>query len=249
MNPRVVFRATAVLAVVGGMAIGTAPGAFAAAAPAPSPVSGTPTPVSGQGAALAALKAHCDDAAHRRLGSLSSDASYVAQSRALTGPDRTTLAGQISADRSGLTALDATIQADTTVAQARTDCQKIVADYHVYVLEEPKIHEVIAADGVTAANAAFTKLIPELQALINTSAVPADQKARAQTALEDLRSKVTASTTSISGVTASVINLTASGYPGNAVVLKSAAQNISTAKGDLDGARGDVNTILHALGH
>jgi hypothetical protein len=118
----------------------------------------------------------------------------------------------------------------------------------VYVLEDPKIHEVIAADGVTKVDATFATLIPELQSLIDNSSVSATVKAQAQADLDDLSSKVDASHTSISGVSASVIDLIPAGWPGNQVDLKSAQQNIKTAHSDLDGAAADANQIIKLLG-
>ena len=252
MNARPLIAGTIATVVAAGFGITGSLGVSAAtvtpASPAPTPVaSPTPTPVH-HDHDLAALKARCDIEVQRRFGSLHSDAQYVSAAGSLTRADRTTLTSQIAADVTGLTALDATIQADTTWDKAHTDCIKIVDGYHVYVMEEPKIHEVIAADGVGAANGTFTSLIPQLQALINSSTVSAAQKAAAQTALNDLQSKVIASQTSISGVTPSVINLTASGYPGNKVDLQSARHNITTARADLDGARKDVSTVFHDLG-
>ena len=166
----------------------------------------------------------------------------------MSSADQATLEGQISADETGLTALDKTIQGDTSYHQAWTDCQTIGTAYHVYVLEDPKIHEVIAADGVTKVDATFATLIPELQSLINNSSVSATVKAQAQTDLNDLTSKVDASHTSISGVTVSVIDLTPAGWPGNQVDLKSAQQNIKTAHSDLDRAAADANQIIQLLG-
>jgi hypothetical protein len=214
--------------------------AAASAGPSPSPAA--------RPATLAALKARCNDAVQRRLGALSVDLTVVKAASALTSSDRTALESQLTTDQSGLTTLDATIQSDTTYAQAHADCELIVTDYRVYVLEEPKLHEVIAADGITKVNHAFTVLIPELQALINDSSQPPSVKAQAQADLNDLQSKVGASQTSISGVSASVINLQPSGYPGNAVDLKSARQNIETSRDDLAGSRADVKQILVLLG-
>ena len=147
-----------------------------------------------------------------------------------------------------MTNLDATIQGDTTYAKVVADCGLIVTDYRVYVMEDPKIHEVIAADGVGKVDSAFETVIPELQNLINTSTMSASVKAEAQADLNSLTGKVTASHTSISGVTASVINLVPSGWPGNQADLKSARQNIATATTDLHGAWTEVNSILTLLG-
>lgn len=166
----------------------------------------------------------------------------------MTGGDRTALEAQIGADQQGLTALDKTVQSDSTYQETWADCQTIVTGNRVYVLEDPKMHEVIAADGVSKVDETFATLIPGLQSLINNSSVPATVKAAAQADLNDLTSKVDASQTSISGVSSSVVNLTPAGWPGNQVDLKSAAANLKTARADLTGARADANNIIRLLG-
>lgn len=239
MSTRMLFSAAAFAASATFGLAGTA-GASASTTPSPSP------PVSAVNAS--AMKSHCNNAVQRRLGTLGADATFVKQSAALTATDRATLESQISADQAGLAALDTKIQADTTPAQVKSDCMLIVTDYRVYVLEDPKIHEVIAADGISDVNSMFATLDPQLQSLINASREPASVKAQAQTELNDLMSKVTAATTSISGVSASIINQQPGGWPGNKVTLQSAQQNIDTARDDLVGARADAGNILKLLG-
>jgi hypothetical protein len=246
MTTSLLARSVATLMLTAGLGLAGSVAVDAATTSTPSPAaSATPAP---QTVTLATLKAHCNAAVQRRLGTLAADDTFVKDSAALTGGDRTTLEGQISADQQGLIALDATIQSDSTYKQTLADCKTIVTGYRVYVLEDPKIHEVIAADGVTKVNQTFSTLIPELQSLINNSSVSAKVKAEAQTALNDLTSKVAAAYTSISGVTSSMIDLTPAGWPGNQVVLKSAAGNIKTARADLDGARAGANHIIQLLG-
>jgi hypothetical protein len=243
---RFLARSAATLTLTAGLGLGGAMAVDAQSTQSPSP-STVPSPVP-HTVNLVALKARCNVAVQRRLAVLHTDSTFVAQSSALSSADRATLQGQISEDEQGLTALDATIQSDTTLAQAHADCERIVTGFRVYVLEDPKIHEVIAADGVSRVNGSLQTLIPELQSLINASTVPPADRAAAQHELNDLTSKVNASQTSISGVTASVINLAPAGWPGNQVDLQSARQNIKTARTDLVGARADVNHILQLLG-
>ncbi len=244
MNTRLFARGVAALTLSAGLGLAGSVAVDADTTPMPSASPSTaPHPLT-----LAALKARCNVAVQRRLGTLGADNTFVKDSAALTGADQSKLEGQITADEQGLTALDQTIQGDTTWAQAHAGCMLIVTDYRVYVLENPKIHEVIAADGIIKVDGTFETLIPELQALINNSSVSATVKAQAQADLNDLTGKVNASHTSISGVSASVINLDPTGWPGNQVELKSAAQNIKTARTDLTGARSDVNDILQLLG-
>lgn len=248
MNTRTIARAFATLTLTAGLGLAGSVAVDADTTPVASP-SPSASPIAAPHAlSLAALKVRCNTAVQRRLGTLGADDTFVKQSSALTSTDRAALESQISADQSGLTVLDHTIQGDTTFATAHADCERIVTDYRVYVMEDPKIHEVIAADGVSNANGTFETLIPELQSLINASSASATVKAEAQADLNDLTSKVNASHTSISGVTASVINLTPAGWPGNQVDLKSARSNIKTARTDLTGARADVGHILQLLG-
>jgi hypothetical protein len=246
VNTRSIARGVATLTLTAGLGLAGSVAVDADTTPVPSP-SAAPTPAP-HSLSLGALKVRCNSAVQRRLGTLGTDDTFVKQSSALTRVDQTALEAQISTDQTGLTALDKTIQGDSTFMQAHADCELIVTDYRVYVMEDPKIHEVIAADGVSKVNSTFETLIPELQSLINASSVSATVKAQAQADLNDLTSKVNASHTSISGVTASVINLTPSGWPGNQVDLKSARSNIQTARTDLAGARADVSHILQLLG-
>lgn len=246
MNSRYLARGMATLTLTAGLGL-----AGSVAVDAAGTLNSSPSAVPGAAPhtlSLAALKARCNVAVQRRLGTLGADGTFVKQSAALSSADRATLEGQIGTDEQGLTALDQVIQADSTFAQAHADCERIVTAFRVYLLEDPKIHEVIAADGVTTVDSSLQTLIPELQSLINASTVSATVKAAAQHDLNDLTSKVAASHTSISGVTSSVINLTPAGWPGNQVDLHSARQNIETARTDLSGARADVRDILHLLG-
>lgn len=240
MNTRTLARGVATLTLTAGLGFAGSVAVDADALPSPSPVSNP--------ALLSGVKSLCNIGVQRRLAVLAADNTFVETSVSLTSSDQSTLDGQISADASGLTALDETIQGDTTHAKLVADCGLIVTDYRVYVMEDPKIHEVIAADGIAKVDSAFETIIPELQGVINASTVSATVKAQAQSDLNDLTSKVNASHTSISGVSASVINLVPSGWPGNQVDLKSARENITTASTDLSGARTDINNILTLLG-
>jgi hypothetical protein len=235
-------RGLATLTVTAGIGLAGSVAVDAAALPSPTPTNST------NPALLSGVKSLCNIGVQRRLAVLSANDTFVETSVALTGSDQSTLEGQIGADKTGLTNLDATIQSDTTYAKVFADCGLIVTDYRVYVMEDPKIHEVIAADGVGKVDSAFETVIPELQTLITTSTMSASVKAQAQADLTDLTGKVTASQTAISGVSASVINLVPSGWPGNQADLKSARTSIVNASTDLKGAWSDVNTILTLLG-
>ncbi|HEX3606197.1 MAG TPA: hypothetical protein VH134_09770 [Candidatus Dormibacteraeota bacterium] len=242
-TPRTVRLALAATTIAASL---TAAGTMTAAAAATPTTSPKPTPST---TTLAALKARCNTEVQRRIASLNADRGFIQQATNLTDADRTALLQIVTTDVPALTALDATIQSDTTLDQARSDCRQIVTGFRVYVLQEPKMHGVIAADAVTVTDSSLRKLAALLAADINAANLPPAQKQAAQEALDDLYAKVAASEAAIGGVSASLLPLTPAGYPApDVTVLKAAQQSIRTARTDLDGARHDVDTILHLLG-
>lgn len=243
MNARLLARGLAALTVTAGLGLAGSVAVDASALPSPTPTANPANP-----ALLSGVKSLCNIGVQRRLAVLSADDTFVETSVALTSSDQSTLEGQISADKSGLTALNATIQGDTTYAKVFADCGLIVTDYRVYVMEDPKVHEVIAADGVGKVDSAFETVIPELQNLINATTVSATDKAQAQADLNSLTGKVHTSQSAISGVSSSVINLAPAGWPGDLTTEQNAWKSITTAGTDLSGARADVTNILALLG-
>jgi len=206
-----------------------------------STASPTPTP----GATLAQIKARGAAAIATREAALPQLAADVSSSLGVTAGDKSTLLGQIQADESGLNALNATIQADTTIASARADVEDIVTDYYVFALEAPKVHLVIAGDGEDSVESLLGGAMPEIQAAINAST--SANKAAAQAAFDDCVAKLSAAQEASSGVSGEVINLQPSGYPGNKSTLEAAHDSETTARQDLQACRQDLTTIRKDL--
>ena len=107
-------------------------------APSPSPAGKVGGCVGSPSTILACIKSRAATAISNRETALQQMTTDINNSADITSSDKSTLLGQIQADESGLTALNATIQADTTAQQAWTDAQTIVTGYRVYLLEAPK---------------------------------------------------------------------------------------------------------------
>ncbi len=167
----------------------------------------------------------------------------VNNSADITSSDKATLLGQISADESSLQTLLGTIHADTTVAKALADTGTIVTGYRVFLLEQPKVPLVLAADTETTVESNLQSKLPSIQTAINNSSVSAAQKAAAQTAFNDCTTQLAAAQSASSGIVSDVINLLPSGYPGNQPTLVSARDSAQTARSDLGKCRTDVQTI------
>ncbi|HYA00006.1 MAG TPA: hypothetical protein VEK76_06605 [Candidatus Binatia bacterium] len=250
---------------IGGLAVAAAlfagsalPAAADTSSPSPSPAaspSSSPSagPTSGAcrgstAAVLACIKQRAATAIANRETTLQALTTALNNSANVTAGDKSTLLGQIQGDESGLSTLNTTIQNDTTVQQAWSDAQTIVTGYRVYVLEAPKVHLVIAADTETAVESFLQSVMPAVQTAITDSNASADKKAEAQAAFNDCASQLAAAQSETSGVVGSVINLEASGYPGNEPTLASARQSVTTARQDLGNCHKDLESIREDLG-
>jgi hypothetical protein len=226
------------------------PSPSASSSPAPSPApTFTVGGCSGTASAILTCIQQCSaTAVSNRETALQGMTTAIDGSADINAGDKSTLLGQIQADESGLTALNATIQGDTTAKQAWTDAQTIVTGYRVYLLEQPKVHLDIAADTETTVESNFSSVMPAIQAAIIDSTASAANKAKAQTAFNDCTSQLAAAQSASAGIVSEVIDLLPSGYPGNQPTLVSARQSVQTARQDLGTCRTDLATIRSALG-
>lgn len=231
----------AAFAVSAALAAASVLPAMAAASPSPSATSGA---CSGSTAArLACIDQRASQAVSAREAALQKMTSDVNDSADITSSDNATLLGQLSADASGLQTLLGTIDADTTVAKALADTKTIVTGYRVFLLEQPKVHLVIAADTETTIESNLQSKLPSIQTAINNSSASAAQKAAAQTAFNDCTTQLAAAQSASAGIVSDVITLLPSGYPGNQPTLVSARDSAQTARSDLGKCKTDIETI------
>ncbi|MGD1052361.1 MAG: hypothetical protein ABR950_00885 [Candidatus Dormibacteria bacterium] len=244
----------AALAVSAALAAAGVLPAMAATATSPAPTATSPSPTAAPGACsgtvaarLACIDQRASSAVSARETALQTMTADVNNSADLTSSDRGTLLGQISADESGLQTLLATIDADTTVAQALADTATIVTGYRVFLLEQPKVHLVIAADTEATVESTLSSKLPSIQTAINNSSASAAQKAAAQTAFNDCTTQLAAAQSASTGIVSDVIYLLPSGYPGNQPTLVSARDQAQTARTDLGKCKTDIQTIKSDL--
>jgi hypothetical protein len=231
----------AALAVSAALAAASVLPAMAATSPSPT---ATPGACSGSVAArLACIDQRASSAVSARETALQKMTTDVNNSANITSSDRATLLGQISADESGLQTLLTTIDADTTVAKALADTGTIVTGYRVFLLEQPKVHLVIAADTETTVKSNLQSKLSSIQTAINDSSASDAQTAAAQTAFNDCTTQLAAAQSASSGIVSEVIYLLPSGYPGNQPTLVSARDQAQTARSDLGKCKTDLQTI------
>jgi hypothetical protein len=198
-------------------------------------------------ATLEGIKARAATAISARLTSLSTAIPAVNSNKWLTPADKSTLLNTLNGDQTGLTALGPKIQADTTVAQARTDYQSIFLDYRVYALALPQVRLAAATDDITGGVLRrLTDAQSRLEGLLSGSD-SAKNTAAVQAAMSDLAAKIQTITSSTAGLSASLLALTPSQYDANHTVLAGPRETILSARADIVAARADVMTVIGAL--
>lgn len=242
-SARTVAGAIAALVGITVATVGLA-GADAWAAPTPT------TPTSRPAMVLQALKDRCTTAVDARQVELDRLANQVTLAKNLTAGDRSALTQTITDQKTGLAALRASIVNDADVAATRADCQKIVPDYHVYILTEPKAHLTIAAAALGAASTTFDGVAAKLQAQADKEQAQGKDVSAANAAIADMKAKDADARAKAGGVPAVVLALTPANYDTGHEhdTLVQARGTLVQARGDLGVARQDAAAAARALG-
>lgn len=226
----VVGGATAASARTSGGTSADSPTADAAASPAVS------------GSSLPAIQDKAHAAITARVTKMQTLITKVQAAPAL-GSDGTTLVARMNTDITGLTALDATIKADTTVAAARADAKKIFTDFRIYALVVPSTRMVVAADAVQGVAATrLTTAADRLQAAVTKRGLTAEQPT-----LDDMKAKIAAATAATAGMSSHLLGLTPAQWNADHHLLDSDRANLKTARAALQDARSDAKTVVAAL--
>jgi hypothetical protein len=233
---RMPFRRLAAFGLTAGLTLGVAGPAFAQET--------APT-------RLDDLKAQADAKIKERLTVLDKLDGAVAAAKADCGHN-VELRSQLGADKTGLTALDATIQAESDRTKARAEFKQIFTDYRVYWLETPKTREVLGCDRITKAASALTALHAKIQGRADEAKANGKDTAAAQAALDDMTAKIAAATTAANHADDTVIALHADKgdrtvLESNNAALRTGRQDLRTALANLKTARQDARTAIDAL--
>jgi hypothetical protein len=220
-----------------------------AAAPAwaqtPSPTDPTPP------ARLTELKARADEAVKDRLAQIDKLSGRIKAAKADCGQNAD-VAGQLGADTTGLTALDATIQAETDPAKARAEFRQIFTDFRIYWLQTPKTHQVVGCDSVSSADATLAALRQKIQTRVDEAKAKGYDVSGAQAALDDMGTQLANATAAAGKASASVADLVPDKgdktvLASNAAALAAGRQSLHAGWSDLQAARRDAHTAIEDL--
>lgn len=165
----------------------------------------------------------------------------------LPDADRSALTTQLQDQINGLTTLNVKIQGDGDPATIRTDASHIVTDYRVYVLTIPKSRAIVAADIELNAADRLTRLADRLGKTIDEATAKGKEVAKAHADLSSLRTRIGAVTGSVSPLSAALLTLQPSGYPGNRTVLEQSRTTLRTGRAGLADAAGLARQVIANL--
>lgn len=185
----------------------------------------------------------------RRLETLANLQSVVDSSTALTDAHEAALDAILASTSSGLRALRAEIDGDTTVEALREDIRRIFEDFRVYALVARQVWLVKAADTVDATAAGFATTAERLEAAIDQAEAAGKDVKDARAHLATMIAKADEAEAKVDGVAAAVLPLTPAAWnTGDAApVLRQARESVRDAGAALRQAMKAARALLADL--
>ncbi len=183
----------------------------------------------------------------RRLSTLNTLSSKISSAAKLSSDDQAALSSEVSSEITNLTALKTKLDADTTVADAKTDAQSIINDYRVYALVVPKVNLVKTADDQQAAEAKLTALATKLQTRITAAKTAGKNVTSLQNGLTTMNSQISSAQAISTKIESDVIGLQPSDYNSDHSVLSGDRDQLKTAQSDVQDAVTSASTIVSGL--
>ena len=166
--------------------------------------------------------------------------------------EKASISSQVQTNITGLTALQAKIDADTDVTTARSDDQSIFTTFRIYALVIPQGWILASADRVTTVTGLMTTLGTKMQARITVDQTAGKNVSALVAAMADMSAKIADANTQSASAQTGVSGLvpdqgSATVAASNKAALVASRADIKTATTDLQAARADIKTILQGL--
>jgi len=201
-------------------------------------------------AALTTAKSRADQEITRRITAMNALLTRVNAMTRVDASFKTTLAANIQIQITALTALQATIDSDTTASTLKVEIQSITKSYRIFALVLPQANIGAAADRVQTVSGLMLTLSSKLSSRLASSTTT--DNASSSAALADANAKIadaqlqaTASIGHIAGLQPDNGNKTT--MAANTAALKLARADIKVAQQDLAAARKDFASVMGAL--
>ena len=184
----------------------------------------------------------------RRLTYLNNLLTQINNATHLTASDKAALTSEINNEIAGLTALQSTLAAQTSLPGAKANVQSMITDYRVFALIIPKVRMIIYADNQQNNEAKLSTLAGKLETRIAAAKTAGTDVTSLQTKLDDMKSKISAAQALSSGVETGVLGITPDQYNANKSILAPYHADLGTAHADNQVAYSDAKSIIEVLG-
>lgn len=238
--------ATALLAAA--ILLAALPASALSATSAPASASATPA----ANAKLAALITKADSDIAARISALNDLTARVQQMKNVSSDQILAISNEAQTDITGLTALQAKIDADTDLSTAKTDAKGIFGDFRIYALIIPRGWILASADRVTVVTGLMSTLVGNIQTRVTAAQSSGTDVSSLSALIADATAKIAdanaQAASAQSGVTALVPDQgDKTKAASNHAALVAARAEIKTATADIIAARKDIATLVNAL--
>ena len=185
----------------------------------------------------------------RRLDAIDRLGDVVDNAGTLTDPHAATLNTILDGSASGLTALRAEIDGDTTLAEVTADVRRVFTDYRVYVLVSRQVVLVVADDRADAAVDRLTQAGEQLDAAIAQAEANGHHVSDAQAHRDAMAVAITAARNDVAGDAAAMVSQTPGTWSAGTAkpVLDAGRASISAARSHLRTALREARATVAAL--
>jgi hypothetical protein len=186
-----------------------------------------------------------------RIDSLNKLLTRIQTMKKLSASQIALFQGTIQGAVGNMTSLEAKIQSDTSTTSLADDLKSIAPDYRIYILIEPQISLLSAADRVSAVVSTLQALETKIQARLSGSTGVKDLPAL-QTDLSDMTAKLADAATQAAAATAEVSGLMPDNgdktvMASNTAALKDARSKIQAAAKDIQAAYKDAQAVVKGV--
>jgi len=193
------------------------------------------------------LRARALSEIDRRIDALNKALNRLKNMKKISDADKSALSVQIQTEITNLTTLKSKIQADSDLATLKVDTQSIVTSYRVFLLFLPQMRLLAGADSINQVADNLTALEGKLKIRTTAAQTAGKDVTALLTLAADMDAKIADAKTLSVAISALVVPLTPTGYPGNSSILMDAKIKLMAGITDLKTAGQDARQIIQGL--
>jgi DNA repair exonuclease SbcCD ATPase subunit len=187
-----------------------------------------------------------------RVDSLNKLSTRIQSVKKLSASQIASFQTTIQAAIADMASLQAKIQSDTSTTSLMADLKSIAPDYRIYILVEPQISILSAADRVNVIVGTLQTLETKIQARLSSTTMTVKNIGSLQADLTDMNAKLTDATTQSAAASAEVTVLVPDNgdktvMASNTAALKDARSKIQVATKDIQAAYKDAQAAVKGV--